>query len=181
MESMQNHSPFRLTRILVPVDFSEPSRKALHYALSLAKSFNAQIRLLHVVEAVVFPPDTVVVEPAVLAARLNEEARRCLSAWRKEVASETVVKDDLRAGTPYREIIEAASETKSDLIVLGTHGRNGLTRLFIGSTAERVVRHAACPVLVVRDRQLEPEKAAKNRRSASSSFNELHSSCHQPH
>ncbi len=143
------------------MDFSKPSRKALHYAVSLAKSFNAQIRLLHVVEAVVFQPDTMVVETAALAARLNEEARRCLSAWRKEVASEIVVKDDLRAGTPYREIIEAASETKSDLIVLGTHGRTGLTRLLIGSTAERVVRHAACPVLVVRDRRLGPQANSK--------------------
>lgn len=162
MESMKNHSHFRLSRIVVPVDFSEPSRKALHYAVSLAKSFNAQIRLLHVVEAVVFPPDTMVVETAALAARLNEEARRCLSAWRKEVDSEIVVEDDLRAGTPYREIIEAANETKSDLIVLGTHGRTGLTRMLIGSTAERVVRHAACPVLVVREREQLSDAAVRS-------------------
>jgi universal stress protein A len=58
-------------------------------------------------------------------------------------------------GVPYHEIVQAGQQFKADLIVLGTHGRTGLQHVFMGSTAERVVRHAACPVLVVREREHE--------------------------
>jgi K+-sensing histidine kinase KdpD len=64
----------------------------------------------------------------------------------------------LRAGSPYREIIEVAEQSDVDLIILGTHGRTGLSRLVIGSTAERVVRHAPCPALVVRQRKHPPHE-----------------------
>ena len=147
------HKPhFKLKRMIVAVDFSEQSRNALYDAIELAKPFDAQIILLHVVEAIVFPPDVEVVELAVLARRLNEEAAKLLSEWRKEAAPQARVREDLRAGTPYREIVEAADEHNADLLVLGTHGRTGLSRLLIGSTAERVMRQAPCPVLVVRER-----------------------------
>ena len=149
---MEVSSNFELRRVLVPVDFSEPSRKALRYALSLAKPFNAEIRLLHVVEALVLPPDVEVVDLAAFARTLNDEAAKCLSKWRKEVASEAPVEEELRAGTPYREIVAAAGEMHTDLIVMGTHGRTGLAGVLIGSTAERVVHQAPCPVLVVRER-----------------------------
>jgi len=85
--------------MIVAVDFSEQSRNALYDAIELA-NLHAQIILLHVVEAIVFPPDVEVVELAVLARRLNEEAAKLLSEWCKEVASEARVREDLRAGTP---------------------------------------------------------------------------------
>ncbi len=150
---MEVLSSFDLKRVLVPVDFSEPSRQALRYALSLAKSFNAEIRLLHVVEAVVLPPDVAVVNPAALAEALSEEAAKCLSKWREEAAAEGPVLEELRAGTPPREIVEAAGESAVDLIIMGTHGRTGLPGVLIGSTAERVIHQAPCPVLVVRERR----------------------------
>ncbi|MDB6064697.1 MAG: putative universal stress protein [Pedosphaera sp.] len=158
---MKMRGDFRLKKILVPVDFSEPSRKALHYAISLAKPFKAEILLVHVVESVLPPPDAVIVESAALAAALNKEAAKRLSEWRKKAASLAPVREILLTGAPYREIVDFADQSKADLIVLGTHGRTGLTRLLIGSTAERVMRHAPCPVLVVREREHEARAASK--------------------
>jgi universal stress protein A len=158
---MKMRGDFRLKKILVPVDFSEPSRKALHYAISLAKPFKAEILLVHVVESVLPPPDAVIVESAALAAALNEEAAKRLSEWRKKAASQAKVQEVLLTGTPYREIVDTAGQSKTDLIVLGTHGRTGLTRLLIGSTAERVMHQAPCPVLVVRERESEVRAASK--------------------
>jgi nucleotide-binding universal stress UspA family protein len=142
-----------LKRILVPVDFSEPSREALQFALSLAKPFRGTIRLLHVVQAFAMPPDVEVVHQAAFAEALNQGATKSLDKWREEVADHGQVEAELRVGTPYKEIVEAAGENNADLIILGTRGRTGLAGMLIGSTAERVVRHAACPVLVVRERK----------------------------
>ena len=149
---MEVPAHFKLKRVLVPVDFSEPSRKALDYALSLARPFDAEVRLLHVVEALVLPPDVEVLDLEAFARTLNDEAAKCLSKWRKEAASGSPVEEELRAGTPYREIVAAADERNMDLIIMGTHGRTGLAGVLMGSTAERVMHHAPCPVLVVRER-----------------------------
>ncbi|HTD67470.1 MAG TPA: universal stress protein [Candidatus Limnocylindria bacterium] len=141
----------RLKRILVPVDFSVTSRKALQYAVSFAKQFSAEIILLHVVQ----PP--VYFEGVVIAAyddtTIREASAKRLSEWRNETASGATVKANVRTGAPYHEIVLTAEETNTDLIIVGTHGRGGLARMLIGSTAERVVRHAPCPVLVVRERE----------------------------
>ncbi len=144
-------SEFELNGVLVPVDFSESSRRAVHYALSLARPFDAEIRLLHVVEALFLPPDAEVVDLAAFAATLNNEAAKCLSKLREEVAARGPATEELRAGTPYREIVDAARERNADLIIMGTRGRTGLAGMLMGSTAERVMHHAPCPVLVVRE------------------------------
>lgn len=142
----------QLKHILVPVDFSDCSRKALHYAAPLARQFNADITLLHVVVAVPIPPQMMVFEAETLSAKYHEQAAKQLSEWRKEIVSQTPVKATVRPGTAaHQEIITAAHECNCDLIVIGSHGRTGLARMFTGSTAERVVRHAPCPVLVVRE------------------------------
>jgi nucleotide-binding universal stress UspA family protein len=97
-----------------------------------------------------------VFEAETLRARYQEEAAKRLSKWRKEVASRSSVKAVVREGVAaHQEIVAAAHECNSDLIVIGNHGRGGLTRVLTGSTAERVVRHAPCPVLVVRGREHE--------------------------
>lgn len=146
----------QLKHILVPVDFSDCSRKALQYATSFAKQFNAAITLLHVVVAVPLPPQMMVFEAETLSAKYHEQAARQLSEWRNQTDSHTTVKATVRAGTAaHQEIIAAAHECNCDLIVIGSHGRSGLARVFTGSTAERVVRHAPCPVLVVREREHE--------------------------
>ena len=144
---------FRLHRILVPTDFSECSKKALCYAPSLSKHFGAEILLLHVVEPVPEPSEMIVTESGLLTARMHEETTKHLAQWQSNLAKEASTKAALRAGSAHREIVQAAVESNVDLIVLGTHGRTGLAHFLIGSTAERVVRHAPCPVLVVRERE----------------------------
>lgn len=142
----------QLKHILVPVDFSECSRKALDYAASFARQFNADVTMLHVVVAVPLPPQMLVFEAETLNAKYHEQAAKQLSEWRKEIAPRATVKATVRGGTAaHQEIITAAHECNCDLIVIGSHGRTGLARILTGSTAERVVRHAPCPVLVVRE------------------------------
>ena len=153
----------RLNRILVPIDFSECSHKALRYAASFAKQFSAEVLLLHVVELILPPPELVIVASGPVDMRLREEAAKKLSEWRQQIVAHASVKAVIRDGTPYREIVRAADENNIDLIILGTHGRIGIAHVFIGSTAERVARHAMCPVMVVREREHDfiEESAAK--------------------
>jgi nucleotide-binding universal stress UspA family protein len=144
-----------LKRILVPVDFSESSRKALQYAGSFARQFNAELILLHVVEPPAYPGNAPLVVTAMMFddADLRELAAKKLSELRNEIGSQTAVKANVRSGVPYHEIIRAAEETNTDLIVISTHSRTGFARMFLGSTAERVVRHAPCPVMVIRQKE----------------------------
>jgi universal stress protein A len=162
---MNDHVHIELKKIMVPVDFSEPSRKALHYAVALTKPFHAEIILTHVVESVLPPPDDFIVDSAKLAAALNEEAARRLAEWHRQISSRAKVEELLLSGTPYREIVDAADQTHADLIVMGTHGRTRLARLLIGSNAERVVRDAHCPVLVVRERKTESREVSRSNRA----------------
>lgn len=135
-----------LKHILVAVDFEETSDAAVAYARSLAKKFDAQLHLLHVMENPFLRPmanNPRDVEAGIsrrLADRLSEEARhevRAVSALRK-------------SDSPADEIVKYASEQAIDLIVIGTHGRSGVAHLLMGSVAENVVRSAPCPVLIVR-------------------------------
>ena len=138
---------FRPQRILVPVDFSRTSADVLAFAKGYAADAGAQIVLLHVVEPlhVDWKMDTTELqrERQVHSARLlGELVVREFGAGK--VAAE------IRTGAPVEAITSVARQTKVDLIVIGTHGRTGLKRVLLGSVAERVVRHAPCPVLVVR-------------------------------
>jgi nucleotide-binding universal stress UspA family protein len=142
----------RVRRILVPVDFSEPSAKALQYAASFARQFDAKISVIHACPVPYYPAEfggfpTVmpVDEPPTKAIqhRLEEDFRRAIPA---EMRGRTL----LRSGAAFDEICKAAKSLKADLIIIATHGHTGLKHALLGSTAERVVRHAPCPVLVVR-------------------------------
>jgi nucleotide-binding universal stress UspA family protein len=157
LETERGYSPFRpisvpeirLKTILVPVDFSECSRKAYHYAISFAKQFNAEIILLHIVEIV--PPGITAYDPVRLEADAREAATKEMAEWRRETQAEEFTKAVLRSGASVaQDIIRAAEDANVDLIVIGNHGHAGLSRFLLGSTAERVVRHAPCPVFVVR-------------------------------
>jgi universal stress protein A len=141
-----------LKKILVPIDFSESCRRALRYGETFARQFNSEITLLHVIEPMPPLPDPVAVA-SVSIVRLHKEAERQLAGWRRKIAVTIPVKSRIGAGTPYREIVSAADDSNIDLIILGTHGRTGLAHFLMGSTAERVVRHAPCPVMVVRERE----------------------------
>jgi nucleotide-binding universal stress UspA family protein len=140
-----------LRHILVPHDFSETGEHALTFALDLAEPLVARATVLHVYEVPVFAfPESPVVTTD-LAGQIEQAARRALDrvvarARRPGVTIDAV----LRQGTIWSEIQAAAGEAKVDLIVMGTHGRRGLSRALLGSVAEKVVRTAPCPVLTVR-------------------------------
>lgn len=141
----------KIRSILVPVDFSRASERALDYAASMAGSFGAKLILLNVVEP--FPtPDfaysPMALDDDVIAAQAKEHLKKVQD--RSGAAPALVEKILVRHGSPYAEITDAARTLKADLIVISTHGYTGLAHVFMGSTAERVVRHAPCPVLVVR-------------------------------
>ena len=149
--------PFKLTKILVPIDFSDCSKKALQYAVPFAKQFGATITLLHVVHVnYVGGPEVGALDFPLIEADLRKSAEKQLTELaatevRQPAAAETLV----RTGLGVMEIVKAAKEMESDLIVISTHGRTGLKHVFMGSVAENVVRLAPCPVLVVREHEHE--------------------------
>lgn len=144
----------KIKTVLVPVDFSTFSAKALDYAVAFGEQFQAGLVLLHVVEPMVYPENYMTI-PGVsddINTSLIKAAEERLGAQRDRVQSDRLeVQVMSRVGRPYLEITEAAREVGADLIILGTHGHTGLKHVLLGSTAERVVRHAPCPVLTVRD------------------------------
>jgi universal stress protein A len=149
-------TPFCLKRILAPVDFSECSQKALQYAVPFCAQFQAALVLLHVVEVPYVASDVPVIQLDQWQAQMNENAISRLAALKEGPNLRGLkVEQIIRIGNPYREIVAAAKEMPADLIILSTHGHTGFSRMFMGSTAERVVRHASCPVLVVRENEHE--------------------------
>lgn len=146
----------RVKKILVPIDFSSCSQVAFNYSARLARDFHAELRLVHVINPHCYPFGAQYA--ALDAARLIQEA--CNSAQREmcQMATQANVRFSvrIRKGSPAPEICIAANKNV-DLIVIPTHGRTGLDHVFIGSTAERVVRGARCSVLVI------PTKISGNR------------------
>jgi nucleotide-binding universal stress UspA family protein len=120
-------TPFNLKKILVPVDFSDCSKYALQYAASFAKQFGAELQLESL-----------------------QDGKAQLDTLRESLGEDVRARVSLRTGQPYNEITQAAADGQADLIIISTHGRKGLTRMLLGSTTEKVVRQAPCPVLVVR-------------------------------
>jgi universal stress protein A len=150
-------TPFSLKNILVPIDFSDCSMKALQYALPLAKQHGAAITLLHIVPALSYAAgeygniDYASLESEMLAS--GEQQLRTLAADHIGGAVRTNLR--VQTGAPSIGITESAANLPADLIVISTHGRTGLKHIFLGSVSEHVIRHAPCPVLVVRERERE--------------------------
>jgi len=138
---------------LGPIDFSGESKKAVQYAVAFARQFGASIVLLHLVEPIVYPSD-VGYGPVVVQIPNHGAIKRAkvrLSALgKKRVGGKILAETLVLTGSPWFEITEAAKALEIDLIVIGTHGYTGLDHALMGSTAEKVVRHAPCPVFVVR-------------------------------
>jgi len=143
---------FRIGRILVPMDFSEHSRKALRYARPFAEQFGAQLTLLHVIEPVVLPTDFGYVPstPVDLDEQRMQDARKQLSGIAGELGATVPVNFIVRLGRSWKEIVETARNNHMDLLIIATHGYTGLKYALLGSVAEKIIRHAPCPVLVVR-------------------------------
>jgi len=144
----------RITRILVPTDFSATADAALDYAFGLAERFGASLQLLHVLEdpfiyegisAEAYISEAPLTRTAMLAEARERLAHRAVPRHRK-----VQVETEVLFGHGARTIAEYAAERAIDLIVIGTHGRTGLAHVLLGSVAERLVRTAPCPVLTVR-------------------------------
>ncbi|MGZ4984746.1 MAG: universal stress protein [Chthoniobacterales bacterium] len=144
----------RIRRILVPTDFSEPSLKALKYGRAMAKQFRATLDLINVFDVQFRAPSL-----APLYAT-DEEIQRRLRQRLRTFAGELggpirSGRCHARIGRAFEEVCEAARKLRVDLIVTATHGYSRLKHVLIGSTAERIVRHSPCPVLVVREKERE--------------------------
>jgi len=139
-----------IENIVVATDFSPIADHALDEAIDLAKKLGARITLVHAFEYPVYGfPDGILVASAEVVGQLMTGAQKQLSATieeRKDVGVK--ISPVLREGAPWEEISAAAKEAGAGLIVVGTHGRRGLARAFMGSVAERLLRTASLPVLV---------------------------------
>jgi nucleotide-binding universal stress UspA family protein len=143
----------KISTMVCAVDFSENSEYALQYALNLASVFNAELKLLHVVELPFLPSYSLAGVPdlSLPVEQVEESARAHMEELLKDCRKKyDRVNGDLRTGAPFLEIIGYARDVEADMIVVGTHGRSGLSHMLIGSVAEKVVRKAPCPVLSIR-------------------------------
>jgi len=140
-------------KILTAIDFSDSSDFAFEYALTLARQFQAELTVMHVINEPVdlrgFYVPHISFEQ--LEKEIEEGAEKMMGTFcQTKMGDYTRYTTLVVAGIPYEEIIRKAEESGASLIVLGTHGRTGIDHLIFGSTAERVVRSAACPVLTIR-------------------------------
>ncbi len=143
----------KLKKVLVPTDFSDSARHAFSYGVSFAKEYKAELVLLHVVEnlTVGYASDLFPVPMAEVFQEISGYARTELQKLAEEARQKGVAVSELVVqGKPSAEIIRHAAENGVDMIVLGTHGKGMLDQALFGSTTERVVRRAPCPVLTVR-------------------------------
>jgi nucleotide-binding universal stress UspA family protein len=143
----------KLRKVLVPTDFSESARHALTYGISFAREYQSELVVLHVVENLtvgyasdLFPVPMAEVFQEISGYAKAELAKLGAAAREKKVE----VVEQVVQGKPSAEIIRFAREAEVDMIVLGTHGKGMLDQALFGSTTERVVRRAPCPVLTVR-------------------------------
>ena len=140
-------------KILIAVDDSPPAAHAAEVGIELARSLGGSVALIYVID----PAQTVAPEIWVPAAELvkaaEQDGKRLLAEFRSRANLQTPPLEFVVAGKPATEIVKAANEWPADIIVVATHGRRGLNHLLLGSVAEEVMRHAACPVLVVRAQQ----------------------------
>lgn len=143
----------QIKTILFPTDFSQGARAAMDYALSLAEDYNARLILFYVIQdigiAEWYLPSSVSVTDMI--EDMEKSAWKEIERWGAEAQARLKdVEKMVVRGVPFVEIIKTAKEKGVDLIVIGTHGRTGIDHMLFGSTAEKVVRKAPCPVLTVR-------------------------------
>lgn len=139
-------------KILLPTDFSEGAKNALPYAVELTRQYNASLYLIHVIYDINQASGLHVphVNLDQLYSEIESVAKKELERFGLEELRGMNVQREVIRGVPYEEIVKYAEKNQIDLIVIGTHGRKGLEKVFFGSTAEQVLRRAPCAVLTVR-------------------------------
>lgn len=147
-------TPFRVRRILVPVDFSPATNPALRYAARLAEVFGATVYPVYVIDSL----SSLKAAQWVGERTDTEAAKLAMREKLAELANDQIeelvpVYPDVADGDPAEQIVAFAKRHAADLLIISTHGRTGLKHALIGSVAEEVVRRAPCPVLVVRSQE----------------------------
>lgn len=139
-------------RIVCPTDFSPTADAAARYAASLARAYSGELVLMHVLPQLHYPLRGLGMAEAFphLQEELHTRAKERLAEVVQSLGSDLRVRTELRDGETYEQVLACARDSKADIIVMGTHGHTGLKHALLGSTAERVVRLAECPVLTVR-------------------------------
>jgi|RhiMetdeSRZDD1v2_1073273.scaffolds.fasta_scaffold210404_5 universal stress protein A len=140
-------------KIMVPVDFSEHSQRALDYAVGLANRFGAEVVVFHCYQLPIppfgHPPYTTVLPDSYVGA-VREAAIQATRRWADTARTQGVrVREEISAGFPANEIATLAKDVGADLIVMGTRGLSGLEHVLLGSVTERTIRIAPCPVLTI--------------------------------
>jgi nucleotide-binding universal stress UspA family protein len=159
------HTRIDIRRILCPVDFSEFSARALEHAVRVASFFEASVHVLHVVPSLFDAIEPVLIAPADAPVGPREQAMRQLETFVEPFGEWHVpLERSVSLGNPAREIEAKAAEMPADLLVMGTHGRRGLSHLVVGSVTEKVMHRVRCPVLGVGSGQTAPPQAPPYRR-----------------
>ena len=142
------------SRILVGLDGSDYSLKALDLAIDLAKKYQSQLVLVHVVMRQIYainPPEAGVLAGTAIVRELEEDGKAILTKGLESVKVQGIpVETRLRQGVPAEELLRAAADEKADLIVLGSRGLSQVKAFFLGSVSDKVSHHAKCPTLIVR-------------------------------
>jgi len=146
----------QIRSILVPVDFSASSKLALEYALTFAERYSSRVNVLHAWEVPAYlRPDLTVWHgdlSATLSDHMRHESEKAMNEFIEsaKVAGRSDVTTEIVEGAAFQTILSALKTDAYDLVVMGTHGRTGVSHLLLGSVAEKVVRHSTQPVLTVR-------------------------------
>ena len=140
-----------LKKILCPIDHSDCSKEALKYAVSFAMKDEAKLYLLHIIDIRSFNDSLVAMSQQIPDKETLEQLRmKLLDCIPEDIRDDMDVEATVIQGIPFAEIISTAKEKEIDMIVIGSHGRTGISHMMLGSVSEKVVRKAPCPVLTVR-------------------------------
>ncbi|HEX2749469.1 MAG TPA: universal stress protein [Verrucomicrobiales bacterium] len=150
----------KIEHILVPIDFSEGSESALCCALEMAEKFGSSLILFHVLTPLPAPVSDEGLPDTTSTDAFRQSAQKELDNLAQLIGTRIKVRTKVAAGVAWNEIVQFAKDDHASLIIMSTHGRTGIRHAFLGSVAERVVRHAGCPVLVVRENEPLKLKAA---------------------
>lgn len=144
-----------IKKILVPIDFSEYSLQALEYAKILAEKFEAEVILLKIVEPITFISDITMSQINIpsIEKEFLQKAKEKITEITNILKDKYKVTNVVKLGKPYAEIVEFARGENVDLIVIGSHGHAGVEHILFGSTTEKVIRKANCPVLIIKSKQ----------------------------